>query len=33
LGVERILLANELVEPAALCWLAEELAGAPELDF
>lgn len=32
-GVERILLANELVEPAALCWLAEELAGAPELDF
>ena len=32
-GVERILLANELVEPASLRWLADELAAAPELDF
>jgi D-serine deaminase-like pyridoxal phosphate-dependent protein len=32
-GVERILLANELVEPGSLRWLADELAGAPELDF
>jgi D-serine deaminase-like pyridoxal phosphate-dependent protein len=32
-GVQRILLANELVEPAALRWLADELAAAPELDF
>jgi D-serine deaminase-like pyridoxal phosphate-dependent protein len=32
-GVERVLLANELVEPAALRWLAEELAAAPEFDF
>jgi D-serine deaminase-like pyridoxal phosphate-dependent protein len=31
-GVQRILLANELVEPAALRWLADELAAAPELD-
>ncbi len=32
-GVERVLLANELVEPAALRWLTEELAAAPEFDF
>ena len=32
-GVQRILLANELVEPVALRWLAEELAIEPELDF
>jgi D-serine deaminase-like pyridoxal phosphate-dependent protein len=32
-GVRRIVLANELVEPAALRWLADELAAAPELDF
>jgi D-serine deaminase-like pyridoxal phosphate-dependent protein len=32
-GVQRILLANELVEPASLRWLADQLAAAPELDF
>jgi len=32
-GVQRILLANELVEPTALGWLAQELASDPELDF
>jgi D-serine deaminase-like pyridoxal phosphate-dependent protein len=32
-GVQRILLANELVEPASLRWLADELAADPELDF
>ncbi len=32
-GVQRILLANELVEPASLRWLAKELAEAPGLDF
>jgi D-serine deaminase-like pyridoxal phosphate-dependent protein len=32
-GVQRILLANELVEPASLRWLADELAAAPELEF
>jgi D-serine deaminase-like pyridoxal phosphate-dependent protein len=32
-GMQRILLANELVEPAALRWLAQELASDPELDF
>jgi D-serine deaminase-like pyridoxal phosphate-dependent protein len=32
-GMQRILLANELVEPAALRWLAQELASNPELDF
>jgi len=32
-GVQRIVLANELVEPASLRWLADELAAAPELDF
>ena len=30
-GVERILLANELVDPAALRWAAEELAARPRL--
>jgi D-serine deaminase-like pyridoxal phosphate-dependent protein len=32
-GVQRILLANELVEPASLRWLADELVAAPELEF
>jgi D-serine deaminase-like pyridoxal phosphate-dependent protein len=32
-GVQRIFLANELVEPVALQWLAQELATDPELDF
>jgi D-serine deaminase-like pyridoxal phosphate-dependent protein len=32
-GVERILLANELVEPVALRWLARELATDAEFDF
>src|SRR5262249_35258695 len=32
-GVERILLANQLVEPASLRCLADALAAAPELDF
>ena len=32
-GVQRIVLANELVEPASLRWLVDELAAAPELDF
>ena len=32
-GVRRILLANELVEPGSLRWLADELAAAPELEF
>jgi D-serine deaminase-like pyridoxal phosphate-dependent protein len=32
-GVPRIFLANELVEPAAVRWLARELAASPELDF
>lgn len=32
-GVERILLANELVEPAALHWVAAELAADPGFDF
>src|SRR5262249_15411002 len=32
-GVQRILLANDLVEPASLRWLADELAAAPELEF
>jgi D-serine deaminase-like pyridoxal phosphate-dependent protein len=32
-GVPRILLMNELVEPAALTWIAEELASDPEFDF
>jgi D-serine deaminase-like pyridoxal phosphate-dependent protein len=32
-GVQRILLANELVDPGSLRWLADELAVSPELDF
>jgi D-serine deaminase-like pyridoxal phosphate-dependent protein len=32
-GVERILLANELVEPASLRWIASELAADPSFDF
>jgi D-serine deaminase-like pyridoxal phosphate-dependent protein len=32
-GISRILLANELVEPAALRWVAAEVAADPELDF
>jgi D-serine deaminase-like pyridoxal phosphate-dependent protein len=32
-GVERILLANELVEPAAIRWVAAELAADPAFDF
>jgi D-serine deaminase-like pyridoxal phosphate-dependent protein len=32
-GVPRIVLANELVEPAALRWIAEELAADPNFDF
>jgi D-serine deaminase-like pyridoxal phosphate-dependent protein len=32
-GINRILLANELVEPAALRWVAAEIAAHPELDF
>jgi D-serine deaminase-like pyridoxal phosphate-dependent protein len=32
-GVQRILLANELVEPVALRWLAAELAADPGFDF
>jgi D-serine dehydratase len=32
-GVRRIVLANELVEPAALSWVARELAADPDFDF
>jgi D-serine dehydratase len=32
-GVGRILLANELVEPAAVRWVASELAADPAFDF
>jgi D-serine dehydratase len=32
-GVERVLLANELVEPAAIRWLAGELKADPTFDF
>jgi D-serine deaminase-like pyridoxal phosphate-dependent protein len=32
-GVDRILLANEVVEPGALAWVAGELAEAPEFEF
>ena len=32
-GVPRVLLANELVEPAALTWIADELAADPDFDF
>ena len=32
-GIERVLLANELVEPAALRWAAAEVAADPGFDF
>ena len=32
-GVERVVLANELVEPAAVRWVAGELAADPGFDF
>ncbi len=32
-GVERVVLANELVEPAAVRWVAAELAADPGFDF
>jgi len=32
-GVERVILANELVEPAAIRWLAGELSADPGFDF
>jgi len=32
-GVSRIMLANQLVDPAALRWLAGELAADPEFEF
>lgn len=32
-GVSRVLLANQLVDPAALRWLATELAGDPGFEF
>jgi len=32
-GIERVLLANELVEPAALRWIAAEVAADPQFDF
>lgn len=32
-GVNRILMANQLVDPAALQWLAAELAAHPEFEF
>lgn len=32
-GVPRVLLANELVEPAALRWVGEQLERDPEFDF
>jgi D-serine deaminase-like pyridoxal phosphate-dependent protein len=32
-GVERILLANQLVEPASVRWVAAELAGDPNFEF
>ncbi|MCC6222593.1 MAG: amino acid deaminase [Thermoleophilia bacterium] len=32
-GVERILLANELVEPVSIRWVAAELAADPAFDF
>jgi D-serine deaminase-like pyridoxal phosphate-dependent protein len=32
-GVPRIFLANELVEPGSLRWLADELAADPDFDF
>jgi D-serine dehydratase len=32
-GVDRVLLANELVEPAAIRWIAEEMRRDPAFDF
>lgn len=32
-GVDRVILANELVEPAAIRWVASELAADPEFEF
>ncbi|WP_306359578.1 amino acid deaminase [Nocardia sp. CC227C] len=32
-GVHRVLLANALVDPVALCWVAAELAVHPEFEF
>lgn len=32
-GVSRILMANELVDPGAVRWIADELAQDPELEF
>jgi D-serine dehydratase len=32
-GVERVILANQLVEPAAIRWVARELAADPAFDF
>ena len=32
-GIERVLLANELVEPAALRWVAAEVGSDPGFDF
>jgi D-serine deaminase-like pyridoxal phosphate-dependent protein len=32
-GVPRVLLMNELVEPSALSWIADELASDPDFDF
>ena len=33
MGVERVILANELVEPAAIRWVADELDADPGFDF
>src|SRR6267378_6460103 len=32
-GVERVILANELAEPAAIRWIARELEADPTFDF
>ena len=32
-GVPRVVLANELVDPAGIAWIAEQLAGHPEREF
>ena len=32
-GVERVILANQLVEPASVRWVASELAADPEFEF
>lgn len=32
-GIQRILLANELADPAGIAWLASELATDPDFDF